>query len=61
MEPEEEIVRLRRQLTHLRLELSHIDEPLAVELLKIVMADIEARIAAVESVRRKQASRSDLP
>jgi len=45
----DETIYLRYRLTRLRLALRHIDEPLAVELLTQVVAEIEARIAAVES------------
>jgi hypothetical protein len=55
MELEDEAICLRSRLTRLQLSLRFIDEPLAVTLISGVIADIEARIAALESARQRQA------
>ena len=49
MEPEDELVGLRRRLARIQQSLEFIHEPLATALLHGIATDIEARIAAVES------------
>ena len=53
---DDEIIGLRSRLDRLQRSLLFIDEPVATALIKGVIADMEARIAAVESDRQQQAS-----
>jgi hypothetical protein len=55
VELEDETIGLRSRMKRLRLSLSFISEPLAVILLRGVIADMEARIAAVEAERQLSA------
>jgi hypothetical protein len=50
---DDEIIVLRSRLDRLQRSLQFIDEPVATALIKGVIADIEARIAAVESDRQQ--------
>jgi hypothetical protein len=52
---DDEIVGLRSRLDRLQRSLRFIDEPVATALIKGVIADMEARIAAVESDRQHRA------
>ena len=52
---DDEIIGLRSRLDRLQRSLRFVDEPVATALIKGVIADIEARIAAVESDRQQQA------
>ena len=52
---DDEIIGLRSRLDRLQRSLRFIDEPAATALIMGVIADMEARIAAVESDRQQQA------
>ena len=52
---DDEIIGLRSRLDRLQRSLRFIDEPVATALIKGVIADMEARIAAVENDRQQQA------
>jgi hypothetical protein len=52
MELEDETIGLRTRLERVRAAIRFIDDPLAIALLQSVIADIETRIAAVESSRQ---------
>jgi hypothetical protein len=54
MELEDETVGLRTRLERVRAAVRFIDDPFALALLQSVIADIETRIAAVESSRQPQ-------
>jgi hypothetical protein len=54
VELEDETIGLRSRLTRLQQALRFISEPIAVTLLRGVVADIEARIATVEAARQHQ-------
>jgi hypothetical protein len=56
VELEDETIGLRSRLMRLQLSLRFISEPLAVILLKGVIADMVARIAAVEAERQRMSA-----
>jgi hypothetical protein len=58
---DDEIIGLRSRLDRLQRSLRFIDEPVATALIKGVIADMEARIAAVESDRQQQAGARPAP
>ena len=55
---DDEIIGLRSRLDRLQRSLLFIDEPVATALIKGVISDMEARIAAVESDRQQQAAKA---
>ena len=55
---DDEIIGLRGRLDRLQRSLLFIDEPVATALIKGVISDMEARIAAVESDRQQQAAKA---
>ena len=54
---DDEIIGLRSRLDRLQRSLRFIDELIATALIKGVITDMEARIAAVESDRQQQAGK----
>jgi hypothetical protein len=48
MDLENEVVGIRRRLSHLRTAVRSVNDPLATTLIKAVITDMEARIATLE-------------
>jgi hypothetical protein len=56
MDLEDETIGLQSRLSRLKLALRYIDEPLAITLLREVIADIERRLTQVAAARTQRPS-----
>jgi hypothetical protein len=54
MDFEDEIVGIRRRRAELERALLHVDDPMAITLIKFVIEDMDARIAALETTTQPQ-------
>jgi hypothetical protein len=54
MHLEDEVVGIRRRRAELELALLHLDDTLAITLIKAVIEDMDARIAALEATAQPQ-------